>query len=86
MSAAGLEWKERMESRKMYAAAEVPCCDEKEVHEDKVRFVNENMPAEDALYDLAELFKALGTPPGSAYCSRFSRRTSVSAIWRRHWG
>jgi ArsR family transcriptional regulator len=60
MSAAGLEWKERMESRKMYAAAEVPCCDEKEVHEDKVRFVNENMPAEDALYDLAELFKAFG--------------------------
>ena len=28
--------------------------------EDKVRFVNENMPAEDALYDLAELFKAFG--------------------------
>ena len=28
-----------MESKKIYAAVEAPCCDEKEVHEDKVRFV-----------------------------------------------
>ena len=26
---------------RIYAAAEAPCCDEKEVHEDKVRFVHE---------------------------------------------
>ena len=45
---------------RIYAAAEAPCCDEKEVHEDKVRFVHENMPSEDDLYDLAELFKAFG--------------------------
>ena len=49
-----------MNSEKMYAVAGVPCCDEKEVHEDKVRFFNENMPSEDELYDLAELFKAFG--------------------------
>lgn len=49
-----------MERARIYAAAEAPCCDEKEVHEDKVRFVNENMPSEDDLYDLAELFKAFG--------------------------
>ena len=49
-----------MERTRIYAAAEAPCCDEKEVHEDKVRFVNENMPSEDDLYDLAELFKAFG--------------------------
>ena len=49
-----------MESKKIYAAVEAPCCDEKEVHEYKVRFVNENMPSEDELYDLAELFKAFG--------------------------
>ena len=40
--------------------AEAPCCDEKEVHADKVQYVNENMPSEDELYDLAELFKAFG--------------------------
>ncbi len=49
-----------MERTRIYAAAEAPCCDEREVHEDKVRFVHENMPSEDDLYDLAELFKAFG--------------------------
>ena len=49
-----------MSAGKMYSKAEAPCCDVKEVHEDKVRFVNENMPPEDKLYDLAELFKAFG--------------------------
>ena len=44
----------------MYAVAEIPCCEKKEVHADKVRYVNENMPSEDKLYDLAELFKAFG--------------------------
>ena len=36
------------------------CCDEEEVHADKVQLVNEQMPPEDRLYDLAELFKAFG--------------------------
>lgn len=49
-----------MKAEKMYAMAEAPCCEEKEVHADKVQYVNENMPSEDDLYDLAELFKAFG--------------------------
>ena len=49
-----------MKAEKMYAMAEAPCCDEKEVHADKVQYVNENMPSEDELYDLAELFKVFG--------------------------
>ena len=49
-----------MKAEKMYAMAEAPCCEEKEVHADKVQYVNENMPSEDELYDLAELFKAFG--------------------------
>ena len=44
----------------MYSRADVPCCDEKVVHADKVQYVHENMPPEDKLYDLAELFKAFG--------------------------
>ena len=43
-----------MKAEKMYAMAEAPCCEEKEVHADKVQYVNENMPSEDDLYDLAE--------------------------------
>lgn len=31
-----------------------------EVHEDKIRAANEQMPDEDELYDLAELFKVFG--------------------------
>ena len=43
-----------MKAEKMYAMAEAPCCEEQEVHADKVQFVNENMPSEDELYDLAD--------------------------------
>jgi ArsR family transcriptional regulator len=38
----------------------IECCEEEEVHEDKVRLVSGQMPPEDRLYDLAELFKAFG--------------------------
>lgn len=38
----------------------IECCEEVEVHEDKVRTVSDLMPPEDRLYDLAELFKAFG--------------------------
>jgi ArsR family transcriptional regulator len=38
----------------------IECCEVEEVHEDKVRIVNDQMPPEDRLYDLAELFKAFG--------------------------
>ena len=46
------------ESKRMMHGIE--CCEVEEVHADKVQYVNENMPSEDALYDLAELFKAFG--------------------------
>lgn len=38
----------------------VECCETTEVHEDLVRLVNETMPDEEELYDLAELFKVFG--------------------------
>lgn len=38
----------------------VECCDDTEVHKDLLQIVNEKMPAEDKLYDLAELFKVFG--------------------------
>lgn len=39
---------------------EIECCDTVEVHEDLLRAVNETMPEETELYDLAELFKVFG--------------------------
>ncbi|MBQ1311419.1 MAG: winged helix-turn-helix transcriptional regulator [Blautia sp.] len=39
---------------------ETVCCDVHEVHQDLVRKVNETMPEETVLYDLAELFKIFG--------------------------
>ena len=36
------------------------CCDSVEIHEDLLQIVNETMPEETELYDLAELFKVFG--------------------------
>mgnify|MGYP002625420227 CR=1 FL=1 len=40
--------------------SEVECCEEHVVHADKVREVHDQMPDENLLYDLAELFKVFG--------------------------
>lgn len=42
------------------ALQETECCDFYQVHEDVVKMVQEKMPEEDSLYDLAELFKVFG--------------------------
>ncbi len=39
---------------------EAECCETTEVHEELLKIVNETMPAETELYDLAELFKVFG--------------------------
>ena len=39
---------------------EVECCSEEYVHEDLLKIVNDTMPEETELYDLAELFKVFG--------------------------
>ncbi|MCR5101488.1 MAG: metalloregulator ArsR/SmtB family transcription factor [Butyrivibrio sp.] len=42
------------------AENEIEKCEVEEIHVDKVRAVTKNMPDEDELYDLAELFKVFG--------------------------
>lgn len=37
-----------------------PCCEEHEVHTELLKIVSEQLPNEDSLYDLAELFKVFG--------------------------
>lgn len=39
---------------------EIECCGEECVHEDLLKIVNDTMPEETELYDLAELFKVFG--------------------------
>lgn len=39
---------------------EVECCSEECVHEDLLKIVNDTIPEETELYDLAELFKVFG--------------------------
>ena len=38
----------------------IECCSEECVHEDLLKIVNDTMPEETELYDLAELFKVFG--------------------------
>lgn len=42
------------------AIHDVECCETNHVHDDLVEKVNQEMPEEDELYDLAELFKVFG--------------------------
>ena len=35
-------------------------CEEREVHLERLKIINENMPSEEALFDLSELFKIFG--------------------------
>lgn len=39
---------------------ELECCETFQIHEDLLKIVSEKMPAEEELYDLAELFKVFG--------------------------
>lgn len=39
---------------------ELECCESFQIHEDLLKVVSEKMPAEEELYDLAELFKVFG--------------------------
>lgn len=39
---------------------QIECCDCNEIHEDILKIVNDTMPEETELYDLAELFKVFG--------------------------
>lgn len=42
------------------AINDVECCETFQTHEELLKLVNDKMPEEDKLYDLAELFKVFG--------------------------
>lgn len=49
-----------MKAGEEVAVNDVECCESCLVHEELVNVINEKMPEEDKLYDLAELFKVFG--------------------------
>ena len=57
-------------------------CEEIRTHQDIVDRVKPEMPDEESLYDLAELFKVFGIRQGSGSCTCCSRRKCASAISR----
>ena len=60
------------------------CCDSCEVHENLVKIVNETMPDETELYDLAELFKVFGDSTRTRSCLSCLRQRYASATWQKH--
>ena len=40
--------------------AELECCEGVEIHQDRLKIVSDQMPEEEELYDLAELYKDYG--------------------------
>ena len=58
-------------------------CDVPEVHKDLLLKVQSRLPDEDALYDLAELFKVFGDSRASASSSPCSIRNCACATWLR---
>ncbi len=60
------------------------CCDSIEVHQELLNIVNEKLPPEEVLYDLAELFKVFGDSTGSGYYLFSLKQRYAYAIWQRH--
>lgn len=58
-------------------------CECQEIHEDLLKIVNETMPDEEELYDLADLFKVLQTLLVSVFYLSCLNPKSVSAIWQK---
>lgn len=50
-------WKKEGEK---LSEAELECCEGVEIHQDRLKIVSDQMPEEEELYDLAELFKVFG--------------------------
>jgi len=49
-----------VERRNFMEKEKIECCSENQVHPDLLKIVNDTMPEETELYDLAELFKVFG--------------------------
>lgn len=55
------------------------CCEETEVHEGAVEQVRSQLPQDEVLYDLAELFKIFGDSTRVKFCTLCWRRSCACA-------
>ena len=58
----------------------IECCEKIEVHEELLKIVQEKMPDEVKLYDLAELFKIFGDSKGFVSYLYYLKLKYVSVI------
>ena len=63
----------------------VECCEFMHAHDEIVERVQKEMPGEDTLYDLTELFRIFGDSPVSASCMCSLRQRCACATSRRCW-
>ena len=64
---------------------EMDHCEETEVHEELLRIVQEKLPKEEELYDLAELYKVFGDSTRIRILFVCLKRRSVSATLQQPW-
>lgn len=62
---------------------DIDCCDTYQVHDDLLKAVNEKMPEESELQDLADLLRCLEILQGSGFCLFCLKRKYVCVTWRR---
>ena len=66
------------------AIHDVECCEEYQTHEDLLKLVHEQMPDEDELYDLAELFKVFGDSTRIRILLCCLKQKCVCVTWQKH--
>ena len=64
---------------------EVECCSEECVHEDLLKIVNDTIPEETELYDLAELFKVFGDSTRIRILFVLSKAAEKENLFSIHW-
>ena len=65
------------------AIHDVECCEEYQTHEDLLKLVHEQMPDEDELYDLEELFKVFGDSTRIRILCCLKQKC-VCVTWQKH--
>ena len=64
--------------------AELECCESVEIHQDRLKIVSDQMPEEEELYDLAELFKVFGDSTRIRILFVLFEAEVCVRIWQKH--
>ena len=64
----------------------IPACDGQPLDEQALQKLQDELPGDEILYDLAELFRVLAIPPASRFCTPCLRANCASTTLPRWWG